>query len=304
MTRPVILSCAITGSVHTPSMSPHLPVTAREIARSAIDAAAAGAAILHLHARNPVDGRPTPDVDAYAAFLPEILASTNAVVNLTTGGGQTMSLDERLQAPMAFVPEMCSLNMGSMNFGLFQMAERPRDWAHDWEVRHLTGSSGVIFRNTFDDIARVITEMGHQRGARFEFECYDAGHIRTLAHFRDRGMVAGPLFVQFVLGILGGMDATVENLVFLKQTADRLLGDSYEFSVAAAGRAQFPLTTVAATMGGNVRVGLEDNLYLGPGKLAESNAALVGRSVEILERLNLTIATPDEARARLGLKGR
>ncbi len=305
MTRPVILSCAITGSIHTPSMSPHLPVTGPAILLSARDAAAAGASILHMHARDPGDGRPSPDPAHYAEFVPALLMQTDAVLNITTGGGQAMTVADRLRAPMAIGPEMCSLNMGSMNFVLTAMAERPRDWRHDWELPHLLGSTDAIFRNTFSDISGILHEMGEVRGARFEFECYDTGHIRTLAHFRDRGLVAGPLFVQFVLGILGGMDASVENLVFMKQTADRLLGpDAYEFSVAAAGRAQFPLTTVAAAMGGNVRVGLEDNLWLGPGRLGPDNAAMVTRSREILDRLNLTVATPAETRARLALKGR
>jgi uncharacterized protein (DUF849 family) len=305
MTRPVILSCAITGSIHTPSMSPHLPVTPDAILTHALAAAGAGASILHLHARDPGDGRPSPDPAHYAAFVPALLGGTDAVLNITTGGGQTMTVADRLRAPAAIAPEMCSLNMGTMNFVLTPLAERPRDWRHDWERPHLTGSDDFVFRNTYRDIAGILKEMGEVRGARFEFECYDAGHIRTLAYFRDRGMVSGPLFVQFVLGILGGMDASVENLVFLKQTADRLLGpDTYEFSVAAAGRAQFPLTTVAAVMGGNVRVGLEDNLWLGPGRLAPSNAALVAHACEILDRLNLRPATPDETRARLGLKGR
>ncbi len=301
----VIISCAITGSIHTPSMSPHLPVTPEEIADGAIGAAEAGAAILHLHARDPKTGAPTPDPDVFLRFLPKIAAATDAVINITTGGGQTMTVDDRLAAPSRIEPEMCSLNLGSMNFGLYPMADRPREWKHDWELKHLLGSRDFIFRNTFGDIERILEEMGEKRGARFEFEAYDTGHLHTLAHLRDRGLLRGRRpFVQFVLGVLGGTGADPESLFQMKATADRLLGDDYDFSVAAAGRMQFRLVTIGAAFGGNVRVGLEDNLYLERGRLAASNAEQVTRIREVLEALSFTIATPDEARERLGLKGR
>ncbi|HUG63038.1 MAG TPA: 3-keto-5-aminohexanoate cleavage protein [Methylomirabilota bacterium] len=300
----VIISCAITGSIHTPSMSPHLPVTPDEIADSAIGAAEAGAAILHLHARDPATGAPTPDPEVFLRFLPRIAAATDAVINITTGGGQTMTVDQRLAAAFRAEPEMCSLNLGSMNFGLYPMAEKPREWAHPWETEHLLGSKSFIFRNTFADIERILEEMGERRGARFEFEAYDTGHLYTLAHMRDRGLIKGRPFVQFVLGVLGGTGADPECLFQMKATADRLLGDDYDFSVAAAGRMQFRLVTMGAALGGHVRVGLEDNLYVARGRLATSNAEQVMRIREVLEALSFTIAGPDEARARLGLKGR
>lgn len=300
----IIISCAITGSIHTPSMSPHLPVTPHEIAESAIGAAEAGAAILHLHARDPMDGRPTPNPEVFRAFLPRIAAATDAVINITTGGGQKMSVSERMAAALSVAPEMCSLNMGTMNFGLFPMADRPRDYAHDWELGHLTGSRDFVFKNTFADIDTILDEMGAKRGARFEFECYDTGHLYTLAHYLDRKRIDPPVFVQFVLGVLGGVGADADALFTLKQTADRLLGDRYRFSVAAAGRMQFRLTTMGAIMGGHVRVGLEDNLYLEKGRLAVSNAEQVNRVRQVLEPLGFQIATPDDARAVLGLKGR
>jgi uncharacterized protein (DUF849 family) len=298
----VIITCAVTGSIHTPSMSPHLPITPNDIARDAIDAVEAGAAILHLHARDPRDGRPTPDPDVFMQFLPRIRQSCNAVVNITTGGSSRMTLDERLAAPRLARPEMCSLNMGSMNFGLFPAAERPREWKHDWEKPFLEATRDGIFRNTFADIERIVGEMGEQ-GARFEFECYDVGHIYTLAHFLERGLVRTPLFVQFVLGVLGGIGADPDNLSHMKRTADKLFGDDYMFSVLGAGRYQMALVTQSALMGGHVRVGLEDSLYLEKGRLAQNNAEQVARIREILERLSLTVATPDQARAALGLKG-
>ncbi len=301
--NPVIISCAITGSIHTPSMSPFLPVTPDEIAGSAIGAAEAGAAILHLHARRPDDGRPTPDPDVFMQFLPRIKQSTDAVVNITTGGSHYMTLDQRLAAAKHAEPEMTSLNMGSINFGLFPMLARPRDWRHPWEQEHLTASRDVVFKNTFADIERILQEIGEERGARFEFECYDVGHLYNLAHFLDRKLVKPPLFVQFVLGVLGGIGADPESLYMMKATADRLLGDVYTFSVAAAGRAQFPLVIQAASAGGHVRVGLEDNLYIGKGELAKSNAEQVAKIRSILESLSLAVASPADARRILGLKG-
>ncbi len=300
----IIISCAITGSIHVPSQSPYLPVTADQIAASAIGAAKAGAAILHLHARDPRNGRPSADPAHWQAFLPKIKAGTDAVVNMTTGGSAVMTLDQRLAAPKANAPEMCSLNMGSMNFALYPMITRIKEWLHDWERPFLENSDDVVFKNTPRDIAHVLSEMGAQRGARFEFECYDIGHLTMLKHFVDRGLVPSPLFIQFVFGVLGGMPPEPDTLTLLKRTADRLFGDTYQFSVLAAGRAQIAMATMSAAMGGHVRVGLEDNLYLSKGVLAQSNAQQVALIREIVERLGREVATPDEARAMLHLKGR
>ena len=300
----IIISCAITGSIHVPSQSPHLPYRPEEIAASAIGAAQAGAAILHLHARHPETGRPSSDPAHWAGFLPVIKAGTDAVVNMTTGGSAVMTLDQRLAAPRANAPEMCSLNMGSMNFALFQLADRHSSWKFDWERPFLENSDDVVFKNTPRDIAHVLDEMGALRGARFEFECYDLSHLTMLRHFVDRGLVQAPIFIQFVFGVLGGMAAEPDTLTHLKRTADRLFGGDYQFSVLAAGRAQIPMATMAAAMGGHVRVGLEDNLYIGKGRLAVSNAQQVSLIRGIVEALGRAVATPDEARAMLGLKGR
>ena len=300
----IIISCAITGSIHVPSQSPYLPVTGAQIAASAIGAARAGAAILHLHARHPDTGRPSADPAHWAGFLPAIKAGCDAVVNMTTGGSAVMTLDQRLAAPKANAPEMCSLNMGSMNFALYPMIDRIAQFKQDWEKPFLENSDDVVFKNTPRDIAHVLAEMGQARGARFEFECYDISHLTMLKHFVDRGLIQAPLFLQFVFGVLGGMPAEPEILTLLKRSADRLFGDSYQFSVLAAGRAQIPMATMAAAMGGHVRVGLEDNLYISKGVLAQSNAQQVDLIAQIVTRLGRTIATPDEARAMLGLKGR
>jgi uncharacterized protein (DUF849 family) len=300
---PVILTCAVTGGIHTPSMSPHLPVAPDEIARQAIEAAEAGASVLHLHARDPADGRPSPDPEHFMAFLPRVAAATDAVINVTTGGNATMTLDQRLAGAMAAEPEMCSLNMGTMNFALYPMAGRISEWLHDWERPFLEGSDDLVFRNTPRDIARVIAEMGERRGARFEFECYDTSHLHMLAHFAERGAVGPPFFVQFVFGVLGGMAADAEQLLHMKRTADRLFGGDYRFSVLAAGRAQVPLSTVALGLGGHVRVGLEDSLYMERGRLARSNAEQVARMRAIVESTGRRLATPEEVRAMLGLKG-
>ncbi|WP_144223821.1 3-keto-5-aminohexanoate cleavage protein [Mesorhizobium amorphae] len=298
----VIITCAVTGSVHTPSMSPHLPVTPDQIAADAIAAAEAGASILHLHARDPKDGRPTADPTVFMQFLQRIKQATNAVLNITTGGSSLMSLDERLAAPLQAQPEMCSLNMGSMNFALFPMLDKPRDWQHEWEPKLLEATRHTIFKNTFADMETILDKLGKGCGTRFEFECYDVGHLYSLAHFRDRGFVQGPLFIQFVLGILGGIGADPENLLHMKRIADKLFGGDYRFSVLAAGRQQMPLISMAAAMGGNVRVGLEDSLYDGRA-LAKSNADQVRRIRGILEGLSLEVATPAEARQMLALKG-
>jgi len=301
--RKTIITCAVTGSIHTPTMSPHLPLTPDEIARDSIAAAEAGAAIIHLHARDPIDGRPTPSPDVFMEFLPRIKQACDAVVNITTGGGHGMTLDERLAAPRRASPEMTSLNMGSMNFGLFPMLDRYKEFKHDWERKHLENSRDFIFRNTFKDIEYVLRELGETHGVRFEFECYDVGHLYTLAHFLERGLVRPPLFVQTIFGILGGIGAHPEDVMHMKRTADRLFGDQYRWSVLAAGRHQMPILTMAATMGGNVRVGLEDSLWLGPGELARSNADQVRKIRAIIESLGGEIATAEEARAMLGLKG-
>jgi uncharacterized protein (DUF849 family) len=299
----IIISCAITGAIHTPTMSEFLPVTPDEIANQAIGAAEAGAAILHLHARDPVDGRPTPDPDVFLQFLPRIKQATGAVVNITTGGGLTMTVDDRLKAPLRLKPEMCSLNMGSMNFGIFQLADRYRTWKHDWEEGYLRNTDDHIFRNTFRDIAKIIQKLGDEHGTRFEHECYDVGHLYNLAHFVDRGTVKPPFFVQLIFGILGGIGAEMRNLQFMKETADRLFGNDYRWSVLAAGRHQIPFAAQAAMMGGNVRVGLEDSLYISRGVLANSNAEQVIKIRRIVEELGFEIATPAEAREALALKG-
>jgi uncharacterized protein (DUF849 family) len=300
--RKVIITCAVTGGIHTPSMSPHLPVTADQIAEQAIGAAEAGAAILHLHARHPEDGRPTQDPEAFARFLPRIKQSTDAVLNLTTGGSPVMQVEERLQPALTFRPEVASLNMGSMNFGLFPMLGRYENFKHAWEPEYLEKTRDVVFRNTFKDIEYIL-ESCADNGTRFEFECYDTSHLYNLAHFLDRGLVSGPLFVQSVFGILGGIGTHAEDVAHMRRTADRLFGDEYVWSVLGAGRHQMPITTLAAAMGGNVRVGLEDSLWDGPGRLAQSNAAQVLRVRQVLEGLGLEVATPAEARAMLALKG-
>lgn len=303
MAGKVIISCAVTGAIHTPSMSPYLPVTPEEIARSSIEAAEAGAAIIHLHARDPGTGAPTPDPAVFMRFLPVIKQSTDAVVNVTTGGGLTMTLDDRLAAPLQAKPEMCSLNMGSMNFNISRAGDRVKEWKHDWEQPYLARTDDHIFRNTFRDIEGIVERLGKTHGTRFEFECYDVGHLYNLAYCLERKMVEPPLFVQTIFGILGGVGAEPRNLLFMKETADRLFGDAYVWSVLAAGRHQMAFTSMAGILGGNVRVGLEDSLYIGKGQLAKSNAEQVAKIRRILEELSLEIASPDEARAILKLKG-
>ncbi|GAB2185522.1 beta-keto acid cleavage family enzyme [Roseibium sp. LAB1] len=303
MTDKIIITCAVTGSIHTPTMSPHLPVTPAEIAGQAIGAAEAGAAILHLHARNPETGQPSARETDFMAFLPEIKAGCGAVLNLSTGGSAIMSLEDRLAGPLKAEPEMCSLNMGSMNFALYPLADRYDTWVHDWEQPFLRGTDDLVFKNTPRDIEFVLTRMGQQRGARFEFECYDVGHLYMLRHFADRGLVKPPYFIQFVFGVLGGIGADPENLQHMKRMADKLFGDDYIFSVLAAGRQQIPFATIAASMGGHVRVGLEDNLYIAKGELARSNAEQVTKIRRIVEELGRKVATPEEARQMLGLKG-
>jgi len=303
MANKIIITCAVTGSIHTPTMSPYLPVTPQEIADQAVAAAEAGASVLHLHARNPETGQPTADPDVFMEFLPEIRKRCNAVINITTGGSSLMTLEQRLAAPILAQPEMASLNMGSMNFGLFPLKKRYPEWQHEWEPKLLEATREVIFRNTFADIEEVFTTLGDGFGTRFEFECYDVGHIQTLAYYLKEGMITQPVFVQFVLGVLGGIDASPENLLHMKATADRLLGNNYRFSVLGAGRMQIPLATIGAILGGNVRVGLEDSLLIGRDRLATDNDEQVRKIRRILEELGNDIATPDETREMLALKG-
>lgn len=301
--RPVIITCAVTGSIHTPTMSPHLPITPQQIADQAVEAAQAGAAILHLHARDPETGFPSADPALFEEIVSRIRDRCDAVLNITTGGSSRMTLDERLAAPRRIRPEMCSLNMGSMNFGLFPMAERRESWDREWERDYLEGTRAVIFKNTFEDIEAILAELGGASGGRFELECYDVGHLQTAAFYLRKGLLQSPLFIQFVLGVLGGIDAAPEQLLHMKATADRLLGSDYQFSVLAAGRQQIPLGTMGVILGGNVRVGLEDSLFLARGRLATSNAEQVEKMRRIIEELGHRVATPDEARRQLALRG-
>lgn len=301
--RKVIITCAVTGAIHTPSMSKYLPVSAQEIAEAAISAAEAGAAIVHMHARDPHDGRPSQNPDHFVPILEALKSHTNAVVNLTTGGSPHMTVAERMRPAMEFKPELASLNMGSMNFGLYPMLKRFKEFEYDWEREGLEKSRDLVFKNTFSDI-QTILELGRENKTRFEFECYDISHLNNLAHFKERGLTDGPLFVQSVFGLLGGIGAHPEDLMHMRRTADRLFGHEYEWSILGAGRSQMTLATIGAAMGSNVRVGLEDSLWIGAGQLAQSNAEQVTRIRTILEALNLEIATPDEARQILQLKGR
>ena len=300
--RKVIITCAVTGSIHTPSMSPHLPITADEIATAAIEAAEAGAAVVHLHARNPQDGRPDQSPEAFAPFLQVIKQRSGVVINITTGGAPTMAIEERVKPAAHFKPEVASLNMGTMNFGLFPMLARQKEFKQDWERPYLEGPRAGFFKNTFADIEYILTTCA-ENGTRFEIECYDIGHLYTLAHFADRGVVKPPFFVQSVFGILGGIAGHPEDVAHMKRTADRLFGDSYRWSVLGAGSSQMRIAAQAASMGGNVRVGLEDSLWAGPGRLATSNAVQVKIVRGIIEGMGLGIATPGEAREILQLKG-
>jgi uncharacterized protein (DUF849 family) len=301
-TRKVIITCAVTGSIHTPSMSPHLPITAEEIADAAIGAAEAGAAVVHLHARDPKDGRPDQSPDAFAPFLKVIKQRSNCVVNITTGGAPTMTVEERVRPAATFKPEVASLNMGTMNFGLYPMLERQKEFKYEWERPYLEGSRERMFKNTFADIEYILTTCANN-GTRFEIECYDIGHLYTLRHFADRGVVQPPFFIQSVFGILGGIGPHPEDVLHMKRTADRLFGDEYRWSVLGAGRNQMAIAAQAAAMGGNVRVGMEDSLWIGPGQLAKSNAEQVTKVRQIIEGLGLDIAASDEAREILALKG-
>lgn len=301
--KKIIITCAPTGSIHTPSMSPHLPITPDEIAQAAIEAAEAGASILHLHARDPIDGRPSPSAEHFGAFLPRIKQATDAVINISTGGSATMSLDARLEAAMTFQPEVCSLNMGPLIFDFSGAGARVQEWRHDWEREYVEGASGRIMYNDNVFIERIMREIGQGFGTRFEFECYDIGHLYTLAHFAERGLIKPPFLIQGVFGILGGIGPDPRNLAHMVTIADSLFGDDYIFSAFAAGRHQMPFCTQSALLGGNVRVGLEDSLYIGRGELAKSNAEQVTKIRGIIEALGLDIATPADARQMLDLKG-
>lgn len=303
MATPVIITCAVTGGIHTPTMSPHLPVTPDEIAHAAIGAAEAGASVIHLHARDPETGKPDPRPETFMQFLPRIKQSTNAVINISTGGGLGMTREQRLAAAKRASPEMASLNVGSMNFALFPLLQKYKEFKHDWERQFLEMTKDFIFKNTFADIDFILRDLGEEHGTKFEFECYDLGHLYNLAHFVDQGLVKPPFFVQMVFGIMGGAGADLDNLMHMHNIADRLFGQDYEWSVLAAGRHQMPFATQAAMLGGNVRVGLEDSLYIGKGQLARSNAEQVTKIKAIIENLGLEVATPDQARARLALKG-
>lgn len=300
--RKVIITCAVTGSIHTPSMSPHLPITPQQIADAAVQAVDAGAAIVHLHARNVQDGRPVQTASAFREFTSGIKSRSNAIINITTGGAPSMTVEERFQPALELKPELASLNMGSMNFGLFPMLERYKAFQHPWEKPFLEGTKDLVFKNTFADIEHVLTR-GSENGTRFEFECYDTAHLYNLAYFLDRKLATPPLFVQTVFGILGGIGNHPDDVSHLKRTADRLFGKDYVWSVLGAGKSQMPIASISAAQGGHVRVGLEDSLWLGPGQLAKKNADQVSCVRTILESLGLSIASPNEARALLKLKG-
>ena len=299
----VIISCALTGGIHTPTMSPALPVSPDMLAEQGVAASQAGAAVLHVHARDPRDGRPTPDPAAYMAFLPRLKAGCEAIINVTTGGGLNMTVDDRLKAPLMLRPEMCSLNMGSMNFAIYPLADRYQSWKYEWEEPYLRATEDSVFRNTFRDIARIVSVLGQEHGCRFEHECYDVGHLYNLAHMVDRKIVQPPFFVQMIFGVLGGIGSDLANLMFMKQTADRLFGSDYVWSVLAAGRQQMPFAAQSVLLGGSVRVGLEDSLFISRGTLASSNAEQVIKVRSIIETLGHEIATPADVRQLLGLKG-
>ena len=302
-TNKVIISCALTGGIHTPTMSPALPVSPDMLAEQGIAASQAGAAVLHVHARDARDGRPTPDPAAYMAFLPRLKAGCEAIINVTTGGSLNMTVDDRLKAPLMLRPEMCSLNMGSMNFAVYPLADRYQSWKYEWEEPYLRATEDSVFRNTFRDIARIVSVLGQEHGCRFEHECYDVGHLYNLAHMVDRKIVRPPFFVQMIFGVLGGIGSDLANLMFMKQTADRLFGSDYIWSVLAAGRQQMPFAAQSVLLGGSVRVGLEDSLFISRGTLASSNAEQVTKVRSIIEALGSEIATPADVRQLLGLKG-
>lgn len=303
MPKSVIITCAPTGGIHTPTMSPHLPITPDEIAQASLGASEAGASIIHLHARNPETGQPDPRPEVFQQFLPRIKDGTDAVINISTGGGLGMTREDRLRAAMEAGPEMASLNVGSVNFGIFPMLNKYSEWQHEWEPKFLESTRDLVFKNTFEDIEFTVKELGNTHGTKFEFECYDLGNLYNLAWIIDQGWVEPPFFIQMVFGILGGVGAEIDNLVYMHSVAQRLFGDQFEWSVLAAGRHQMNFATQSALLGGNIRVGLEDSLYIGPGELARTNADQVKKIRTVVESLGHTIATPAEARQRLGLKG-
>jgi len=303
MQKSVIITCAPTGGIHTPTMSPHLPVTPEEIADAAVEAARAGAAVIHLHARNPETGQPDPRPELFLDFMSQISAECDAVLNVSTGGGLGMSREERLRAAVATSPEMASLNVGSLNFGIFPMLEKYSQWKHDWEPAFLEMTRDFIFKNTFADLEYVVKELGHGHGTKFEFECYDLGHLYNLAWLIDQGWLEPPFFVQMVFGVLGGVGADLDNLQHMHTIAEKLFGQDYEWSVLAAGRHQMSFAAQAAMLGGNLRVGMEDSLFIGPGELTPSNEAQVRKIRGIIESLGYAVATSAEARQRLALKG-
>ncbi|MFA7587839.1 MAG: 3-keto-5-aminohexanoate cleavage protein [Sphingomonadales bacterium] len=303
MSKKVIITCAVTGGLHTPTMSPYLPISPDEIAQASIEAAEAGAAIVHLHARNPENGKPVQDPELFMQFMPRIKQATNAVLNVTTGGGLGMTLEERLRPAHRAKPEVCSLNMGTMNFCAFELVGKYDNWRFDWEKDYLAGTKDLIYANTYQMLETIMIDVGQAYGTRFEFECFDLSHLEAIKYFADKGLIKPPFLVQGIFGVMGGMGATIENLVHFKNTADRLFGSDYEFSCFAVGRQQMHFLTVGAIMGGSVRVGLEDSVYIGKGQLATSNAQQVTKIRHIVEELGLEIATPDDARERLGLKG-
>jgi uncharacterized protein (DUF849 family) len=302
--KPVILTCAITGGIHTPTMSPYLPITSEEITKHAIDAVEAGASIIHLHARNEENGKPTSTPDAFLKFLPKIKEKTNAILNLSTGGSPGMTVEERLMVALTVKPEMASLNMGSMNFCLYPLLDKYKKWKFPWEPKFLEMTKDFIFKNTFNDIETSLIKLGKECGTQFEFECYDVSHLYNLAYFVDHGFIKPPFLIQTIFGLLGGIGADMENLFHMRRIAIKLFGEDHEWSVLAAGRHQIPFATTSANMGGNVRVGLEDSLFIEKGKLAKNNAEQVTKIHNILKEMSFVIATPDEVRERLNLKGK
>lgn len=303
MTDKVIINCAVTGSIHVPSMSPYLPITPEQIAREAIAAAEAGASTVHLHARDPKTGEPTMNLDLFQEFCQKVSQKSDVVICITTGGAPTMTPEERMVAVKRFRPELASINMGSFNFGLFPMMDKIKEYKWDWEERYLEKSKDNIFKNTFYDQDRIFKIM-RENGTKPELECYDVGHLYNTAYWADKGLIDPPFWLQLILGIMGAIQPAVENLVFMKNTADKLFGKDYIWSALPTGRHEFSLCTVAAVMGGNVRIGMEDNLYLGKGQLARSNAEMVEKMARLLRELGFEPASPKEARERLKLKGK
>ena len=299
-----IVTAAVTGAIHTPSMSPYLPITPKQIAEHAIRACEAGAAVVHIHVRDPETGQPASDMNYFREVLTAVKSKCNVIINTTTGGGIAMTTAERLKVIPTLKPELASFNAGSMNFGLFDVPERMKikEWKYPWERPYLEMTKNTIFSNTFKSLEEFAQTFA-ENGTKPEAEIYDTGMINTVAYLVNQGLLGKPVYLQFVLGIMGGMPATIQNLVFLYETARHNFGDEFVWSVCAAGRDQLPICTCALTMGGNVRVGMEDSLYAGKGVMAKSSADQVEKIVRIARELSIDIATPDEARQILGLKG-